>query len=172
MKERISTVTNIAYAIVGFLRWNPLTTPAFFVLFASSTAFHWTKAVKAQTSDVLGMFLVFNALIASALVDAGMSIWVGAGFVLVATIWMSIFRRAFVTIPTLGLQLLILTMIKLYIGASLLFLPVLALAMVFNIPFLYREEFEKLTGITLTPFMIDMFHGVWHIVSAIGLYLA
>lgn len=169
-KEPISTITNVSYAIVGFLRMNPLTTPALFVLFASSTAFHWNKKVKAQTADVLGMFLVFNAFIANGMWQAGLDLWIAIGFVLTATIFMSIFRRAFETIPTIGYQILLLSMVQVYVGGSFWFVAIFALAMAFNIPFLFTEAFTKITGITLSKFWTDVFHGVWHILTSLGFH--
>lgn len=170
-KDPISTVTNLSYIIVGLLRMNPLTTPALFVLFASSTAFHWNdKFRKAQTADVLGMYLVFNSYMANFMWDAGLSLWIAVGFVLLATIFMSIFRRAFETIPTIGYQLLIVVMMQFQAGGSFWFLAFFAGAMVFNLPFLFPKTFTRITGITLNDFWRDVSHGIWHILSSLGFY--
>jgi len=172
MKEPISTITNLFYGIVGvmFIGELPLVGLALISLFVSSAWFHWTKGIKANTADVMGMFFVFNSIIGAIMVNLGASLFASHAFVVGMTAFMVWKRDSYSTIETIAIQFAMIILGMSVITNDLWFIGWFGLAMIFNIPFLFHQTFNKITGIALNENLVDVSHGIWHVSTAMGFH--
>jgi len=158
MSEPISTITNVAYLIVALLVWHWLITPILIGLWITSTGYHWTKHREWQRWDMRFVYATMLAI--------GGSLVLSGEFLLLFTVlamalvWenKSDMSSSYWVPAIFG----VLAVIALVQGVHWLFLPVFAVAGLCNIPFLYLHWNKRLT---------DALHGMWHILTAIGLYL-
>ena len=156
MKEPVSTYTNLAYAVAGLLLWDIILTPALILLCIASGGYHWTKTRTWQKLDVRAMFLVFGAIMWYHL-----GTW-EAGVMISASVALTWVREGdFSTEVMMPYMFLIVSALAIP-STGWLFVPVFALAVLCNIPFLYLNWNKTLT---------DVLHGFWHLLTAYGLYL-
>lgn len=149
----ISTITNIAYIIVALLLWHPVLSPVLVVMGITSGGYHWYGTWLWQKLDVRAMFLTFGAYMWYFIGTPEAAVFIGIAVVLT---WVkeSDFHTE-VMIPYMAL-------ITFALAPGWVHLPFFAMGALCNIPFLYLDWNKRLT---------DVLHGMWHILTAIGLYL-
>ena len=153
MKEPISTYTNVAYAVAGVMIWHVWITPVMIMLAVTSAGYHWTKSHEWRMADVDSMLLVLSVFL--------LHIW-GVPHVF------SLFVAAILILTKPNRTAIVLAWFALicagvYIaGGAFWFVIPFAIGGACNIPFLWLSWNRRLT---------DAIHGIWHIATAIGLYM-
>lgn len=159
----LNIASNLAYVIAGIAVWGVAwyVGLSLILLGVASAWFHTTYTRTANAADIIGIYLTFNSIIAFLLSNYEINLMTLLIGVILITFVMGMYEGKMNSSIIIPVQFTIVCMLAW--SQVPMYAPIFLAALLLNIPHLKMED-------KAPHWFIEATHGVWHILTALGIY--